>query len=82
VIVGDASDADTAELLGAVRDRFIPNKVVIVGDESVESATSQIPLLQGRSKRNDRATAYVCHRGTCNYPVDTSQELSAQLATR
>ncbi|MBA2272557.1 MAG: thioredoxin domain-containing protein [Actinobacteria bacterium] len=82
VIVGDASDTDTAELLGAVRDRFIPNKVVIVGGESIEGATSQIPLLRGRSKRNGKAAAYVCHRGTCKHPVETSQELVAQLATR
>jgi len=82
VIIGDASDADTAGLLGAVRDSFIPNKVVIVGDESTEGATLQIPLLHGRSKRTGKATAYVCHRGTCKYPVDTSQELVAQLAAR
>jgi uncharacterized protein YyaL (SSP411 family) len=82
VIIGDASDADTAGLLGVVRDSFIPNKVVIVGDESTGGATLQIPLLHGRSKRTGKATAYVCHRGTCKYPVDTSQELVAQLATR
>ncbi|MDQ3785144.1 MAG: thioredoxin domain-containing protein [Actinomycetota bacterium] len=82
VIVGDAAGEDAAQLLAIVRGRFIPNKVVIVGDESIGGATSQIPLLRGRSKRNGRATAYVCRRGTCKYPVDTSEELVAQLATR
>ncbi|MBA3349074.1 MAG: thioredoxin domain-containing protein, partial [Actinobacteria bacterium] len=82
VIVGDAAGEDTAELLGTVRNRFIPNKVVVVGDESIEGAPSQILLLQGRSKRNGKATAYVCHRGTCKYPVDTPEDLVAQLAAR
>ncbi|MDQ3753031.1 MAG: thioredoxin domain-containing protein [Actinomycetota bacterium] len=82
VIVGDAAGPDTAELLGAVRDRFIPNKVVIVGDGPTEGSTPEIPLLHGRSKRNGKATAYVCRRGTCKYPVDTPQELVAQLESR
>ena len=77
VIVGDPSGPDTAALLAPVRARFIPNKVVIAADGPGDGA---LPLLDGRSKLNGRATAYLCRHGTCKLPVDRPELLEAQLA--
>lgn len=76
VIVGDRSAGDTQELLEVTRDRFIPNKVVVVGtDEKIT------PLLANRPMKAERATAYVCRRAVCKTPVTTATELAAELAS-
>jgi uncharacterized protein YyaL (SSP411 family) len=37
------------------------------------------PLLSGRPLLNGKATAYVCRKRLCNWPVTTPAELSLQL---
>ena len=78
VVIGDSSRDDTRSLVETVRRRFIPNKVLIVSDESRDGA--ELPLLEGRDKRDGRATAYVCRNGTCNMPVTTPDALLEQIA--
>ena len=79
VVVGDSKGADTAALIDRVHDRFRPNKVLICAPETDERARGAIPLLQGRTRLNGRATAYVCRNGTCKLPVDNPDALAAQL---
>jgi uncharacterized protein YyaL (SSP411 family) len=77
VIVGAPDDEDTHDLISPVRERFIPNKVLIVSDDPAEA--DDIPLLSGRGRIDGRATAYLCRNGTCELPVDSPQGLRAQL---
>jgi uncharacterized protein YyaL (SSP411 family) len=79
VLVGEPNAPDTADLIDCVHRRFRPNKVLICASESDESAARAIPLLQGRSRLNGRATAYVCRNGTCRLPVDDPDALAEQL---
>jgi uncharacterized protein YyaL (SSP411 family) len=60
-ISGDKDGEDTAALLRALRRRFAPNKVVLLGGEP------KWPRLGG-------ATAYVCEHQTCRRPVTTVGE--------
>ena len=75
VIVGEPGRPDTDALLRAHRDTYVPNGVLIVtpGDEDGP------PLLQGKTRVDGRATAYVCHRGACRAPTTDPAELVAQL---
>jgi uncharacterized protein YyaL (SSP411 family) len=77
-IVGDPSDDDTQELLRVVYGTYRPSKVVAVGLPA-QNDSATIPLLAGRSQLEQRATAYVCRRFACQQPVNTPQELAAQL---
>ncbi|CAN5565183.1 thioredoxin domain-containing protein [soil metagenome] len=79
VVIGDPRADDTRSLLGAVRARLLPNKVLIVGDDPPAGAAELIPLLRDRRKIDGRATAYVCRAGTCKLPVTTPEELAIQL---
>jgi uncharacterized protein len=79
VVIGDPSGRDTAALLQVVRGVFDPNKITIVADEPSSLLVQRIPLLEGRSKLNGRATVYLCRRGTCQSPVDNVEDLAHQL---
>jgi uncharacterized protein YyaL (SSP411 family) len=77
VVVGDPAGGDTAALLDVVKRRFIPNKVLIVSDET---AAPSLPLLEGRTRMDGRAAAYVCRNFTCDAPVADAGALAEQLA--
>jgi uncharacterized protein YyaL (SSP411 family) len=79
-IVGPRADAGTEALVREVWRRFIPNKVVAQAEETDATAAELIPLLRERKMLNGVATAYVCEHYTCQTPVTTPAELSAQLA--
>ena len=76
-IVGERGAEDTRALLRTVFDRFLPNRVVALGQPGESPAG--IPLLADRPLRDGRATAYVCHHYTCQAPVTSPEELAAQL---
>ena len=78
VILGRPDSPDTTALLEPVRSQFMPNKVLIVSEDV--SGAAKIPLLEGRTRIDGRATAYVCRNGTCDLPVDSAEELRSQLA--
>ena len=70
VVVGEAGSPETAEMLKALRSRFLPRKVVLgrpVGEDRriVELAgfTAEMEALEGRT------TAYVCSGRVCRQPT-------------
>ncbi len=75
VLVGDPGEADTRSLVEVVRTTYVPNSVLVV----TEDERAEPPLLQGKVRDGGRATAYVCHRGSCRAPVTDPQALAAQL---
>ncbi|HEY3064099.1 MAG TPA: thioredoxin domain-containing protein [Chloroflexota bacterium] len=76
-IFGSLESADTQALLDAVFEPFLPNKVVAGANDG--AAPADIPLLEGRTARNGRATAYVCEQYVCQAPTSDPEELRAQL---
>ncbi|MGQ0549756.1 MAG: thioredoxin domain-containing protein [Armatimonadota bacterium] len=76
-IVGDPAAPDTRALLEVVRGAYRPNQVVAVGRAG---DPQPVPLLEGRSPLDSRATAFVCENFTCNLPVTDPNALAAQLA--
>ena len=79
VIVGRDEEPDTEALVSVVRETYLPHKVLIVADDPTPAAVASIPLLRDRSRVDGKATAYVCHRGACQLPVNTPEELREQL---
>jgi hypothetical protein len=72
-LVGD----DTGALQRVVRGAFRPH-VVLAGGDGADDAG--VPLLEGRTRRDGAATAYVCERLHCRAPVSDPAELEALLA--
>ena len=80
-IAGDRGASDTNALIGAVFNRYLPNRVVALADSSSASQTgaAAIKLLEGRARIGGKATAYVCRNFTCEAPVTGAAELIEQL---
>ncbi len=76
-IVGDQQSDDTLALLDVIREGYRPHQVVAL---ATPDRPSVIPLLRDRPAIEDRATAYVCLRFTCQRPTTDPQVLAEQLA--
>ena len=74
VIIGH----DPGDMLEVVRQRYLPNKVLVVAPD--ESARDRIPLLADRGSDGGSSTAYVCRRGVCQTPVTDAALLARQLS--
>jgi uncharacterized protein len=81
VIAGSREGDDTRNLLRFVHAHFIPNKILILADESEsdETGMSFAPFLRGLTRIGGLATAYVCENYTCELPVTDPDKLSAML---
>jgi uncharacterized protein YyaL (SSP411 family) len=76
-IVGEPDAGDTADLIEVCVSGYHPYRTVAVGDP--ESAGLVVPLLQGRERLDDTATAYVCTGFTCHPPVTEPNALAELL---
>jgi hypothetical protein len=77
-IVGDLEARDTRALLATIDEQLRPRLVVAVGAHPESSA---VPLLRGRTRMGEHATAYLCRDFACRQPVDEPVDLAALLAT-
>uniref|UniRef100_A0A7C1FH80 Thioredoxin domain-containing protein n=1 Tax=Caldilinea aerophila TaxID=133453 RepID=A0A7C1FH80_9CHLR len=76
VIVGRRDDPATAALLAEVRRRFLPHAILALKEPEQESV---LPLLQGRTLVDGKATAYVCENYACKLPVTSAEALATML---
>lgn len=78
-LVGDLDGADMGPMLRAVREPYLPNKVVAGRMPGDDEAAHVVPLLEGRPQVGGRPTAYVCRNYVCEAPTTDVAELSRQL---
>ena len=76
-IIGDPKAPETASLLRAVYDRYLPNKLVVSAPDAEPDST--MPLLKGKTRKQGKATAYVCENYRCQLPVTSVEALVKQL---
>ena len=77
VLVAPAGGSSAA-LLDRVRRAYVPNRVLI---QIIEGhADALIPLIEGKSARGGKPTAYVCVGTHCEQPTSDPEVLSQQLA--
>jgi uncharacterized protein YyaL (SSP411 family) len=72
VIVDGDDPQEAAAVISALNAAYLPNRVVIrpssqVSDDDLPSSLR--PLLQGKTARDGRTTAYICERGVCHEPA-------------
>jgi uncharacterized protein YyaL (SSP411 family) len=63
ILAGERDTPDMSALLVAVRNRFLPNKVVLLADPALPHTAPMVPL-------DGRATAYLCENFTCQRPTN------------
>ncbi len=71
VIAGVPGADDTRVLLRLVWQRYIPNRVLLLADgaEGQKRLARWLPLLATVTRKQGRATAYICENYVCNLPT-------------
>jgi uncharacterized protein YyaL (SSP411 family) len=84
VIAGDPDSMDTQEMIKAVRDQFIPNRVILLKGtkHQAEEVSRLAPFAKFHDTVGGKATAHVCIDYNCKLPTnDTTQLLKLIGAT-
>ena len=80
VIVGEPESEDTKMLLSAIREKYFPNKVVILKHAANTGAlTSLAPYTESMQALNGKSTVYVCQNFACHQPVTDVEALEGLL---
>ncbi|MGO9246749.1 MAG: thioredoxin domain-containing protein [Verrucomicrobiia bacterium] len=84
MIAGKPDAAETLAMLHAVRERYLPNAVVIVADggDSQKTLTKLLPFLGTIKPVDGKATAYVCVNYACQLPTTDRSKLVELLGKR
>lgn len=77
VIAGNLAGEDTQKMLGALRSRFLPHKVLILHPEGREGQAIEqlVPMIKGQAMVAGKATAYVCENYACKLPTTGVAEM-------
>ena len=80
VIAGQPNAPDTRVLLRLVHGRFIPNKVLLLADgaQGQKQLAQWLPFLESVTRKQGRATAYICENYVCRLPT-ADPEVVARL---
>jgi uncharacterized protein YyaL (SSP411 family) len=68
ILVGDPDKADTKMMIGALRSRFVPRKVVLLHSSLAQRQGTRYleAFTQGLTSEAGKATVYVCCNRVCN----------------
>ncbi|MGH9162260.1 MAG: thioredoxin domain-containing protein [Vicinamibacteraceae bacterium] len=80
IIAGRAGAEDTRAMLRLVHDRFIPNKILLLADGGAgqRQLARWLPFVEGVSRKDGKATAYICEDYVCQLPT-ADLEVAARL---
>ncbi|NHJ85504.1 MAG: thioredoxin domain-containing protein [Asgard group archaeon] len=72
VIVGDAKANDTYEMISALNEEYIPNKIVLFLpiDETQPEILNVTDFVKYKSSIDNKATAHVCINKFCKFPTN------------
>jgi hypothetical protein len=81
IITGKPGAVDTNNLVRTLRERFIPNKTVMLADGAAgqRRLETHFKFISSLHPVDGKATAYVCEYGVCRLPVTDPEALSAYL---
>lgn len=79
IIAGDYSDEKTREILSGLSHHFIPNKVIILVDQSNPDLNLSYDHLKSYTAIDSKPAIYVCKNFACNLPTKNIEEALKQL---
>ncbi|MEW6352570.1 MAG: thioredoxin domain-containing protein [Thermodesulfobacteriota bacterium] len=82
VVVGNPEADPTGRMLSALREAFLPNKVVVFKrtDTPDPELIELIPFAANLTPLDGNATAYVCENFTCDLPTTHPEEMLRKMA--
>ncbi|XP_062592799.1 spermatogenesis-associated protein 20-like isoform X2 [Saccostrea cucullata] len=83
VLVGDPDSDDLNALMNCVDKHYLPNKVTIICDgKSDQFLLGKLEFLKTLTKKDNKATAYVCENYSCELPVTSVPDLERILKVK
>jgi uncharacterized protein YyaL (SSP411 family) len=81
VIAGNSAGEDTQKMLGALRSRFLPHKVLILHPEGKDGQAIEqlVPMVKRQTMVDGKATAYVCENFACKLPTTELAEMVSMI---
>jgi uncharacterized protein YyaL (SSP411 family) len=78
VIAGKPNAGDTKAMLQVVRERYLPNAILILADsdDSQKRLSKLLPFLETIKPVDGKATAYVCVNYACQLPTNDQYKLA------
>ena len=82
VIVGNIDATDTQQMLKLIRNKFLPNTIVLLHQQEIADSGIDkiIPFINNLTAIEDKATAYVCENFACKRPVNKISEFDKMLS--
>ena len=80
VLAGDKKDAGVQEALRLLREKFLPNQVVLLRPADAPAALLKLaPFLEPLRPHGGKSTFYVCRAQRCEFPTNDPEKM-IQLA--
>ncbi|MFA5804014.1 MAG: thioredoxin domain-containing protein [Melioribacteraceae bacterium] len=72
IIAGNRKDPETQNIINSIRQKFIPNKVLLLKDST--DLDYSLPYLNSYIQINSKPTIYICKNFICNLPTTNLNE--------
>ena len=83
VVVGKPLANDTRAMVKAVRERYLPRKVLIFRPAAGDAAITKLaPYIAGMDAIDGAATAYVCRNQACDLPTTDIEQMMKTLTAK
>jgi len=79
VISGERNSLSAKEMLKIIREKYIPNKVIVFNSKEKDQMEIISPLFKEYVPADDKTTIYICENYKCNMPATSIEELNALL---
>ncbi len=79
VVVGSSGQAETRDMLEAIRQGFRPFIVSMLCSEEHEGLKDLVPYIANYKPVDGKPTAYVCRNFACKAPITQAEELRQEL---
>jgi len=78
VIAGDRKSADTQEMIAAVHQHYLPNKILAYADPDLaHQEAAALPVIEGKIAQNGQAKMFVCENYACQTPFLKKDEFES-----
>ncbi|MGB8320198.1 MAG: thioredoxin domain-containing protein [Ignavibacteriaceae bacterium] len=75
IVSGEKNSQDTKEMLRAINEKYIPNKIIIFNSRQKDQMEIISPLLREYSPQDNQTAVYICEDYKCNMPVSNAAQL-------
>ena len=80
VLVSPGDDSFSEELMGPLRDAFVPNRVIVRAREiDIPTLSQKMLPIRGKRCKDGKETAYICRGPVCTPPMTSQSELRKEL---